>query len=240
MDVLYGALTMRTRIPTFLCSALVLGFLASAASAADPTVLSVRDSAEATVTPDCLVVTLRAEVRGTDAAAIQEEVNRQIAAAVAKAKGRQDVSVATGGFSIYREAGKAGEPSPNLVASQPVILTARSRFTGVLEIAGNLQQSGLLMAGMTFYVSDDLRHQVSDRLIADAVGRVRAQAQIAAGAMGMEVTGYKSLRIDNAAERPIRPRAMAMAVVPGSPTAEPSEQTIGVTAEAEVLLSAKN
>jgi uncharacterized protein len=222
----------------------VLGTQAAAADLpAGATKLSLRETATAMVSPDILVATLRAEARG-DTGTVQQTVNRLMADALAKAKAAHELTVSTGSYTVYQtwqppSDPKTGEPPhPVWAASQSITLSSKQPDK-LLELAGALQKNGLLMADIHGELSADLRAATQDRLVREALARLRTQVAVAAEAMELKFAGYSTVRIDKEQQAvPWQPanRAMAMAAAAPPPSAQPAEQQVSVTAEAEAIL----
>ena len=223
--------------------AVVAAGSANAADGAATTVLSLRETAEARVAPNILVLTLRAEATGDSPAKVQQAVNRLMADALATAKRAEAIRAETGGYAVYSARDPAagqGERGRILWrASQGLTLTS-SHFTTLLDVAGTLQTDGLLLSGMSFDLSPELRRDLQTRLVADAIGQLRREADSAALALGLKVMSFRALRVDKGAAAPMMRRAVAgvMAAAPGvAPVAEPGDQTVEVAVEADIVLS---
>ncbi|RAU23344.1 hypothetical protein CU669_04215 [Paramagnetospirillum kuznetsovii] len=221
---------------------LVAAFLGGPALAAEPqTVLSLRETAEAMVVPDLLVVSLRAEGAADGAAAAQQAVNRQMKDSVAAAKAVSGVKVATGGYSAYVVRPGEGRPArekPEWRASQGLTLTSRE-ISPLLDLTGTLQASGLALSGMNFEVGAETRRDTQEKLVGEAIARLRRQADSAAAALDLRVVSYRTIRIEKAGGNSPRPMLRAMAAPMAAavpPSAEAGEQEIQVTVEAEVGL----
>src|SRR5262249_55178598 len=65
--------------------------------------LQLGESAERQVTQDRLRANLRVEVGGSDARAVQGQVNTKMAAALERAKAVSSVRVETGGYYVYED-----------------------------------------------------------------------------------------------------------------------------------------
>lgn len=234
------------RFPLFLPALLCLAALPARAADAplEATVLYVRETAIAAVPPDILTATLRAESRGEIPAKVQQAVNGTVGDALAKARTAADVTATTGSYRVYEAAwptppvkGETPE-KPLWVATQTLTLSSRMPDK-LLDLAGQMQQSGLLLVDVQGEVGRALRHSTQEKLSKDALALLQAQAKAAAEAMGMKIVGYKSIRLEKGADiAPVRPmmRVMAGAAAAPVPSAEPAEQQISVTAEGEVLL----
>src|SRR5215469_991106 len=95
-------------------AALIIAFAAMPAHAQAPpnpplaenaTLLHLSEPAERHVARDQLRAVLRVEAVDADAAKLQADINRRLAAALAKAKGVTTLRVETSGYSVYPESG---------------------------------------------------------------------------------------------------------------------------------------
>jgi predicted secreted protein len=229
------------------CAAALAAGLAGAASssavAADAapaeTEIHLSEQATRTLTPDRLRAILRVEAKGNNGRDVQAEVNRRMAAALAKAKGREGVTAETGGYSVNRDFSiKSGAA---WVASETLTVSSKD-FSAVLTLVGELQGDGMLTSGLQFYLAPGTLKSAESELTAAALAALRARAQEVATDLGMVVDRYKSITIGNAAEgsRPmpmLRFATQAMAA-PAPPVAEPGDETVSLTVEADILLAA--
>jgi predicted secreted protein len=110
----------------------------------------------------------------------------------------------------------------------------------LLALAGELQQGGLVMSGMSYDLAPETTRAAEDELTAEALQRLRDRANRVAAAMGLSVRSFRDVRVGNVGgDRPPRPvmmrEAMAASTMP-PPVAEPGETTVQVTVEADVVL----
>lgn len=224
----------------------LVGATVPAAWAAEPmqTILTLHQSAETLIAPDTLGVTLRAEADGTDAAAPQRALNRSVAAALAKARAVEGVSVATGPYYTNRTEPTAKAAAyPVWRATQTIELTSR-RFDTLLALAGELQGDGLAMVAMDYTLSAEARAAVHETLVTEAFAALRQEASLAARATGLTVVGYKTLSLSPSGRPPVMvkaPRAMAMAMDRAPlPQGEGAAQSVRVDVDAEVVLELRH
>jgi predicted secreted protein len=203
------------------------------AAATEATLLRLTETGEVTRAPDELRLTLRAEARGGNAAAVQAQVNRAAQAALARAGGVAGLRATTGGYWTNRD----GE-SRQWTASQTLSLRATDP-TPALELAGALQGEGLLMDGMAWTLSPEAARMARQQAGQQAIEALRARAGAVAAQLGMEVAGIRQLSLDTPEAPMPRMAAMAMrgkAEAGPPPASAPEDVTITATAQAEVLL----
>jgi len=208
------------------------------------TILTLHESAETQVAPDVLAVTLRVEAVGADAATPQKALNRAVAAALAKARAVEGVTVTTGPYYTSRNEPQAkAAGSPVWRASQTIDLTSR-RFDSLLTLVGELQSDGLAMAGMNYQVSPQAQAAVHETLVTEAFAALRKEATLVARATGLTVVGYKSLSLSPTARPPVMmmkaARAMPMAAEAIAPQGEAGTQPVQVDVDAEVILELRH
>ena len=231
---------------------LALALLAPAmpALAADPgandvdTTIHLVEQVERQIPRDRLVATLAVEAKGTQPALVQAEVNRRMQAAIGKAKTAPGVTLASGGYSVYRQP----PPPPNTagpdtwIASQTLSLTAGD-FAPALALIGDLQADGLVIQSLAFEVAPESLRAAEDAMSDAALAALRARAQHVAAAMGMVVARYRSIDVGNVTTQEPRPlpfRVMAMAKAPAVPAAaEGGDATATLTVDAQVILEPK-
>ncbi len=200
------------------------------------TVLSLSASADTALPADLLTIHMRAEATGTDAVSVQQTVNQTVSKTLAKIKTVSGITASTGSYNVWERNDPAAANRKSWQASQTIALSAH-RFDTLLDLVGRLQQDGLLVSGMEYSLSDEARRSVHDRLVADAIARLKADTAVAAKSLGMRVSYIKTIRIDpESGGRPIMLKSMA-AAAPVAPSGEPAEQRVQLSVEAEVALS---
>lgn len=222
---------------------LALCLFAVPALAADPPVLTLGEAAERLVQQDRLIVSLRAEATGPNAASVQAEINRRMEAAIARARQTAGVTVETGGYWTHEE---RPQNQPRRWRGMASLELSGTDAGAVTAVAGALQELGLAMSGMRFELRRETARAAEDELTTEALQRLRARAERAADALGLRVTGFKAVRLGTVdGEPPPRPAttmraspAMAADSAP-APGAEPGRTLVRVSAEADVLLGPK-
>lgn len=226
--------------PMALGLALVLASspLAVPLSAQVPTKLMLGESATREVEQDTLVVVLAARHRAPDAREAQRVVNQTMTGAIEQARAVAGIQVATGGYRVYQEYDRDGRPRA-WIAEQDLRLRSREAAR-LLELAGSLQDAGLILGGLSYELSAEARRALEDELTLEAIERLRARAERIATAMGMRVELIETLRIGSVAEEPpVRPMfeaRMADAAAMPPPVALPGTDLVEVGIDAEVAL----
>ncbi len=200
------------------------------------TLLRLAESAERTVRADELRATLRAQATGNSAAAVQQAVNRQMAAALERARALPGVTVATGAYWSWR----SGERGQGWTASQELRLSAIEAAPALLELVGTLQGQGMLIGGLAYEVSAPLARRIREEVTEEALAGLKARAERLAGALDMRFAGFREVRVDAPRHMPPPMPRAAMAVraeaAPPPPSAEPAEVPIAATVEGDAVL----
>lgn len=221
---------------------LVLACATFAVSAAADTGIHLTQQAQKVVPRDRLQAELRVEASGPDSRAVQDEINRRMGTALAKARKAPALTVQSGGYSVYREQPQKGPEVWH--ASQSLAFSSKD-FDAVLKLSGELQNDGLAMSGLRFFLAPETLRAAQSELTAQALSGLRDRAGEVAADLGMSVAQYKEITVGNAGEgfEIRRPMMAKAAMEPGAPIAPPDaeagESTISLTVQAEVILTDK-
>jgi len=210
----------------------------TAPAAANTTMLHLSETAQREVPRDRLHVELAAQAVDANASKVQAEINRRMAAALARIKAVPDIAVETQGYSVYQE--RSDKAPTRWHGSQSVAVTGKD-FGAVLALVGTLQQDGLIVQGMMPELSREARQSVEDELTDVALQRLRRRAEHIAAGLGTKVEIIRDLHIGNAAPpSPVPLRAMmamkGSAAAP-PPVAEAGEATVSVSVSADIALA---
>jgi predicted secreted protein len=221
----------------------LVAFLAPPALAADPpgeaaTLLHLSEQAERAVARDELRAVLRVEATDSDAARLQAGINRRMDEAVARAKRVAGVSVFTSGYAAYQRPAK--DQPPQWHGSAGLTLTAHDA-PALLQLAGELQQSGLLMSSLGYELKPDAARGAEEALTAEALGRLRQRAERVAADLGLAVIRLRDVQVGSAVGAAPAPRAFAAVAgaAAAPPVAEPGDAQVTVSVNAEIELGPK-
>jgi len=209
--------------------------LAAPAAAQPETLLRLSETAERSVRADELVAVLRAQATGGSAAAVQEQVNRTVAAALERARAVQGVTVSTGSYWTWR----SGERREQWQASQEIRLAAIEAAPALLDLVGALQGQGLGVGRLSYEVSRPLQKREREEVTAEALAGLKQRAERLAAVMGMQFAGFREVRVDAGrfARPPVPAPMMAAADSARTPpTAEPADVPISATVEGDAIL----
>ena len=233
---------MSSRVVLCLASSLVAASPAAPAPAQEAlrTTLVLSETAAREVAQDTLVALLAARAEATTPRAAQAEVNRAMTAAIEKADAVTGVRAATAGYRVYQEHDRDGKPR-GWTAEQDLRLTAREAAP-LLELAGVLQEDGLLLNGLAYELSAEARRAIEDELALEAIAALRRRAEEVAASVAMQVETIATLRVGEVAdEPPVRPM-MRTALAEASaapPVALPDVETVSTRVQAELILAPK-
>ena len=220
------------------------GLLVSASALPAPaqesghTTLVLSETAAREAEQDTLVAVLAARAEAAAPREAQAAVNEAMTAAIERARAVAPVRVATGGYRVYQERDSDGQPQ-GWVAEQDLSLTAREA-PPLLELAGALQEDGLLLNGLSYQLSTEARRTIEDELALEAIAALRRRAEEVAASVAMRVERIATLRVGEATgDMPIRPmmRASAAEAAAAPPIALPDVETVSTSVQAELVLA---
>jgi len=235
----------------FLFPALMLVCLAPAAIAAPAsdkpsekavtTDILLTQQAALVVPRDRVVATLRVMARGPNARQIQIDINHRMMAALAKVKNAPNVIAETGSYSVNHPYTTQGESAE--WRGEQVLTLSSGDFDAVLALAGVLQNDGLVMGEMRFFVSPDSLKAVQDELTATALKELQDRAKNVAGDLSLKVQRYKTINIGNATEELGEAPTSKRAAVAGKsqkappPAAIAGEALVSLTVNSTVVMA---
>jgi len=174
--------------------------LACAAAAADDAkkehdpqhdLVSLQAEASREVDNDQALAVLTAEARGDNPAALAEQVNARMAAALKAVKAVPAVRARSGGYRTNPTYSKGRVES--WVVSQELRLES-SDLPALAKLVGELQQS-LLVQGMQLRLSPALRRSTEEALMAEAIAAFQARAELVRKAMKASRYGVRTMNI---------------------------------------------
>jgi len=234
-----------------LFTALLLASLFPAAAIAAPatqdkpitTDIQLVQQAALVVPRDRVVATLRVMARGPNARQIQIDINHRMVAALAKVKNAPGVTAETGSYSVNHPYTTQGESAE--WRGEQVLTLSSGDFDAVLGLAGALQNDGLVMGEMRFFVSPDSLKAVQDELTTTALKELQGRAKNVAGDLDLKVERYKTITIGNATEEIGEAPTSKRAAVAGKsqkappPAAIAGEALVSLTVNSTVIMGPK-
>jgi predicted secreted protein len=231
---------MSRRLLPWLGLSLALAWLAPPALSQEAarTTLVLSETAAREVAQDTLVAVLVVRAEAAAPRPAQAAVNQAMTAAVERARAVTAVRAATGGYRVYQEYDRDGKPR-GWIGEQDLRLTSREAAP-LLELAGTLQDDGLLLNGLAYQLGAEARRAVEDELALEAIAALRRRADEVAASVAMRVERIATLRVgEDAGEPPIHPmmRASLAEASAAPPIALPDVETVGTTVRAELVLA---
>lgn len=199
------------------------------------TVLHLRETAEKSLVPDRLRLEIRVEENGADPRALQTAINRQMAAALQKARQAAGIEVETGNYGMFQD--EPPNAPPHWRGSQSLILSGEDAQQ-ILKLAGQLQSDGLLISSLAYEVSPEVLRGTQEDLTAEALAALDRRAAAIADRLHLRVLHYRNLTVGNAESGPppmMLQATAAMKAMP-APVAAPGRTQIRLTITASVLL----
>ncbi len=170
---------------------------------------------------DLATAVLYVERNGPNPAAVAREVNREIAAALELARGRNDVKVQSGNTStwpVYAQDGK-GRITAWRMRSE---IELESRNLGAMsELVGELQSS-LALAHINMQPAPETRRKAIDEATVDALQAFEQRAGLIAGALGRKHR-IAHLSVGHSGFQPPMPRMRAAAAMAAEAAPAPLE-----------------
>jgi len=196
---------------------------------------------------DTLNAALQFVAQGRDRRALQEEVNRAMAAALELIRKNPDINSSTSYYHVQLV--QTGRPTrtdidnPVYRAQQGVQLESKDS-AALLELLGTLQAEGLTLSGLHYSLSDAEYERIAGELLQSALSKLQSRAQDAAAALGKSKAELVEVSMDgspNFMAPQYRMASLAMSSELGvdyaAPVAEPGETNISVSVSARAVLS---
>lgn len=176
-------------------------------------------TATTTVDPDKFTVTVGVETNGTtaqEAASANADLIAKVVAAL-KELGIAENEISTSSYSVFPlyEVKESTEPCI-LIYPPPPECQPKQQITGykasssisvTLDADGQVDAGKVIdtavaagantVSGAFYFLSAEMQQEVRDELIADAIASARHRADIAAEAVGMEVSGVQSINLND-------------------------------------------
>lgn len=209
------------------------------------------------VQPDKFTVTVGVETNGTtaeEAASLNADLVSKIIAAL-KALGISEDDMSTSSYSVYPVYSQIsanacrvmeGYPIPPecYVTTEVVSFKAVNMITVTLDADGGVDAGKVIdtaieagatnVSGVYFFVSAERQEEIRDNLIGNAIANARHRAEVAAEALGLSVSGVKSINL-NDVYFPVFSRGLDAA---GGPTPIlPGQQQVSMTVNIVFTLS---
>ena len=176
-------------------------------------------TATTNVQPDRFTVTVGVETNGTtaqEAASSNADLIAQVIAAL-KELGVTDDQISTSSYSVFPVYGHKQStevcimiypPPPECLPRQEITgYMASNSISVTLDADGEIEAGQVIdtaveagantVSGAYYFISTEMQQEVRDELIVDAIASARQRADIAAEAVGMEVSGIQSINLND-------------------------------------------
>lgn len=225
--------------------------------------VSTTGSATTKVEPDSVSVTVGVETNGTTAQEASSRNADRTAAIMAALTGLgiPEEQISTTNYNVYpvysqgQPATQPPEqcimiypPPPECQPSQNIVgYVASSSLTVILDMDGQIDGGQIIdtaieagantVNGVYFFISSERQEEIRDGLIGDAIESARHRADMAAAAVGMEVSGVKAINL-NDVYFPFFSSGLDASVREGAATQlQPGEQEVTMTVSVAYYLS---
>jgi hypothetical protein len=185
--------------------------------------ISTSGSASTKVEPDKVSVTIGVETNGTtaeEAASKNANVTDNVLAALVEL-GIPEEQISTSNYNVYptySQKSAIAEPTdvcimiypppPECQPGQEITgYVASSSLTVILDVDGTIEGGQVIdtaidagantVGGVYFFISTERQEDIRDGLIGDAIENARHRADVAATAVGLEVSGVKSVNLND-------------------------------------------
>jgi uncharacterized protein YggE len=217
-------------------------------------IVSTSGTAIVKVDPDKVSVTIGVETNGATAAeasAANAELMEKVLAAL-RDLGIEDDQMSTGWYSVY-PAYELRSPPCIEIYPQPPECNPKNEITGYTahnsvtvtldadEDIGSVIDAAVAAGatnvnGASFFVSTERQEEIRSGLIKEAIDNARSRADKAAEAVNMEITGVKSINL-NDVYFPVSYRDFSLEQAGASTPILPGQQEISMTVQVTFLMS---
>lgn len=166
----------------------------------DRTEVSLSQQAERMEARNRIMVKLTVESRGNNAKQIQAEINKRMSEAIKKASANQNITVETSSYSVSRPYdSQSGKDADRWRGNQTLSLSSDD-FEAVLNLSGLLQNDGLVMSDMRFFVAPETLKAAQDELTTAAIKALKERTGRIAKDLGLKLERLKNVNIGNVSE----------------------------------------
>jgi predicted secreted protein len=201
--------------------------------------VTLSEHASTEVQNDLMVAVLFAEYQGLNASPLAEKVNRDITAALSRARNTPGIEVSTRDYRTRPIYDKNGALKGWQVSQSVRLESTDGKVLG--DLLGTLQQH-LKLESIGYQVSPQQRREHIDSVIQVALKRFQERAQLVADAFGKSHWRLVRLTVNDGGPRPmpvVRARMMSEAAVKSAPPVpvEAGTATLEVSVNGEIELS---
>ncbi|MBF0525366.1 MAG: SIMPL domain-containing protein [Deltaproteobacteria bacterium] len=166
----------------------------------DRTEVQLSQQAERMEARNRISVKLKVDARGKNARQIQLAINKQMSTAIKKAESIPSITVETSSYSVSRPYDSQNEKETDRWRGSQTLSLTSDDFEEVLNLAGELQNDGLVMSEMRFFVAPETLKAAQDELTTAALQALKERTNHVAKDLGLKIERYKTITIGNASE----------------------------------------
>lgn len=215
----------RARYTSFVASLMVIllpfASVGSSAEGLNYNVVDLSAQARREVNNDLMQATLFAEAVGQSPAQLSATVNDQLNKAINAAKKVKSVRVESGDYQSqanYRDGKQDGWRTRGEVRLES------ADFSGLATLLGQLQSENLQLSSVQFSVSPQLREQVENELVRDALKAFQQRADVVRQSLNKNAVKIVSIRLETQNMYPVpRPMFRVSAMAMDKAEAAPAE-----------------
>ncbi|GJL84282.1 MAG: hypothetical protein DHS20C02_00570 [Micavibrio sp.] len=206
------------------------------------TLVSLSATERVEVEQDLLTANLRYEAENTSAKELQDEINKIMQKAVDEAKKVKSVKVSTQQYYVHEY--RRDKHAPRVWRGNQGLQIKGKTADELLELAGELQEMGLKMNGLSYSVSPDLMEETRENLLEETLIKLKSKAERTAKALGKSKADLLQVNVDMGGGHYAQPQMMrtmahaemAMDSKMAAPVAAPGQSNITLTVSAQALL----
>ncbi|GBR31727.1 SIMPL domain-containing protein [Kozakia baliensis] len=225
---------MFVKLATLTSLALVSTAGIGTAQAADPTTLTLSATGHAHGTPTLLTANLTAQSNAATAAEAQVRVNALTSAASKKAASIEGLHLSLRDYNVEQSETRNGQT--RWTARQTLVLSG-TNAEKLLQLTSAYQAQGLALSNLSWSLDPATREKLERQARTDALHRLKQDADDSAAALGLHVSGFRTIHLDPQYIRPPIVMMARMAADAPQRSADDAED-VSITARAEVYLSA--
>ncbi len=197
---------------------------------------------------DLLIANLSFKHESKDPKVVQDKINTVMQKALDKAKSVTSVKAITQQYYVHeydRNRSKDRSRRDMVWRGQQGLQIKGKKADDLLKLAGELQELGMAMNGLSYSVSPELLEETRNNMLEDALAKLVTKAERTAKTLGKKETEFLQINVDmgrGGYQQPHMMRAMSMDAgmaqeSMAAPVAAPGESTITMTVSANALLS---
>lgn len=197
------------------------------------------------VEEDLLIANMRFEFEHKKPREVQNAINKKMKEALEKARKIDEVKISTEHYNIHRyypNRRNSGVKEKEMWRGSQSLMLKSDDADKLLKLAGEFQDIGLLMSGLTYTVSPDKREKIKDGLLEKAITKLKSRASRAAKAIGKDKFEFAHINVNDNNHYPAPlPRNYAMRAdmageAMSAPVAAPGQSRVSLSVSVTVRI----